>query len=39
MVAGRVCFGLCADAATLPDADALAGDLDASFEELLAAGA
>ena len=39
MVAGRVCFGFCADAATLPDADELAGDLDASFEELLAAGA
>jgi diacylglycerol O-acyltransferase len=35
-VAGRACFGLYADAATLPDADALAADLDAAFEELSA---
>jgi diacylglycerol O-acyltransferase / wax synthase len=37
MVAGQVCFGLLADTATLPDADALAEDLDAAFDELLAA--
>ena len=36
MVAGRVCFGIYADAETLPDADALREDLDAAFEELLA---
>jgi WS/DGAT/MGAT family acyltransferase len=36
-VAGRACFGLYADKATLPDADALAADLDASIEELVAA--
>ena len=35
LVAGRACFGLYADAETLPDADALRADLDASFEELL----
>ena len=29
------CFGLYADAVTLPDADALADDLDASIDELL----
>ena len=39
MVAGRVCFGIYADAETLPDADALREDLDAAFEELLAADA
>ena len=39
MVAGRACFGLLADTATLPDADALAGDLDAAMDELLAAAA
>jgi diacylglycerol O-acyltransferase len=36
MVAGRVCFGIYADAETLPDANALREDLDAAFEELLA---
>jgi diacylglycerol O-acyltransferase / wax synthase len=36
-VAGRACFGLYADKATLPDADALAEDLDASIDELVAA--
>jgi diacylglycerol O-acyltransferase len=36
IVAGRVCFGIYADAETLPDADALGEDLDAAFEELLA---
>ena len=39
MVAGRACFGLLADTATLPDADALAGDLDAAIDELLSAAA
>ena len=38
MVAGQVCFGVLADAETLPDADALGEDIDAAFEELLAAG-
>jgi diacylglycerol O-acyltransferase / wax synthase len=37
MVAGQVCFGLLADAQTLPDADALGEDLDAAFTELLVA--
>jgi hypothetical protein len=37
MVAGQVCFGLLADAQTLPDADALGEDLDAAFDELLVA--
>ena len=37
MVAGQVCFGILADAETLPDADALGDDLDAAFDELLAA--
>jgi WS/DGAT/MGAT family acyltransferase len=37
MVAGQVCFGLLADAQTLPDADALGEDLDAAFDELLTA--
>ena len=36
-VAGSACFGLTADAATLPDADAIAGDLDAALDELVAA--
>jgi diacylglycerol O-acyltransferase / wax synthase len=35
-VAGRACFGLYADAVTLPDAAALAGDLDAAIGELVA---
>jgi diacylglycerol O-acyltransferase len=39
MVAGRVCFGINADAETLPDADGLGEDLDAAFEELLTAEA
>jgi diacylglycerol O-acyltransferase len=37
MVAGQVCFGIFADAEILPDADALGSDLDAAFDELLAA--
>ena len=37
MVGGQACFGVLADTATLPDADALAGDLDAAMDELLAA--
>ena len=37
MTAGRVCFGIYADAETLPDADALRDDLDAAFDELLSA--
>ena len=36
-VDGRACFGLYADAVTLPDTGALAADLDASIDELLAA--
>jgi len=36
-VAGNACFGLTADAETLPDADALAGDLEAAFDELVVA--
>ena len=36
-VAGRVCFAVYADALTLPDADALASDLDSALDELLAA--
>jgi diacylglycerol O-acyltransferase / wax synthase len=36
-VAGNACLGVTADPDTLPDADALAGDLDAAFDELLAA--
>jgi diacylglycerol O-acyltransferase len=39
MVAGQACFGIYADAETLPDADALREDLDASFDELLGAEA
>jgi diacylglycerol O-acyltransferase len=38
MVAGRACFGIYADAETLPDADELRADLDAAFDELLAIG-
>jgi diacylglycerol O-acyltransferase len=34
-VAGNACLGVTADPATLPDADALAGHLDAAFDELL----
>ena len=34
-VAGNACFGITADPGTLPDADALAGDLDAAMDELL----
>ncbi len=39
MTAGRACFGIYADAETLPDADGLREDLDAAFEELLSAAA
>jgi diacylglycerol O-acyltransferase len=35
-VAGNACFSVTADADTLPDADELAGDLDAALDELLA---
>jgi hypothetical protein len=35
MVAGRACFGIYSDPATLPDADALAEDLAAELDELL----
>lgn len=38
-VAGNVCFGVYADAVTLPDADALARDLHDAVDELLAAPA
>jgi diacylglycerol O-acyltransferase / wax synthase len=38
-VARNACFGITADARTLPDADALGADLDAAIDELLAAGA
>ena len=38
-VAGRVCFGLFADAQTLPDADQVGADIGAAFDELLAAAA
>jgi diacylglycerol O-acyltransferase len=34
-VAGNVCFGISSDPSVLPDADALADDLDASLDELL----
>ena len=37
MTAGRACFGIYADAETLPDADGLREDLDAAFDELLSA--
>jgi diacylglycerol O-acyltransferase / wax synthase len=36
-VARNACFGITADALTLPDADALAGALDAAIDELVAA--
>ena len=39
MTAGNVCFGIYADAQTLPDADYLGEDLDAAFNELLSAPA
>ena len=39
MTAGRACFGIYADAETLPDADGLRDDLDAAFDELLSATA
>lgn len=35
-VQGRACFGLYADAVTLPDADTLAHDLEAELDELVA---
>jgi diacylglycerol O-acyltransferase / wax synthase len=37
MTAGRACFGIYADADTLPDAELLRDDLDAAFDELLSA--
>ena len=37
MVAGQVCFGIFADAEILPDAEALGRDLEAAFDELVAA--
>jgi len=36
-VAGNACFAVTADPATLPDADELAGDLDAAVDELVVA--
>jgi diacylglycerol O-acyltransferase len=36
-VAANACFGVTTDAELLPDADSLAGDLDAAIDELLAA--
>jgi diacylglycerol O-acyltransferase len=36
-VAGNACFSVTADAETLPDADALAGDLEAALDELVVA--
>jgi len=36
-VAGNACLGITADPDTLPDADELAGHLDAAFDELLSA--
>jgi WS/DGAT/MGAT family acyltransferase len=38
-VAGRVCFGLFADASALPDADEAGEDVGAAFDELLAVAA
>jgi len=38
-VAGRVCFGLCSDAAALPDADEVGADVEAAFDELVVAAA
>ena len=37
ITAGNVCFGIYADAETLPDADGLGDELDAAFDELLSA--
>ena len=34
-VAGNACFGITADPGVLPDADALAGDIDAALDELV----
>ena len=34
-VAGNACVGVYADAYTLPDADALAADIEAAFDELV----
>ena len=39
MTSGNVCFGIYADAETLPDADELGEELDAAFDELLSAAA
>jgi diacylglycerol O-acyltransferase len=39
ITSGSVCFGIYADAETLPDADVLGSDLDAAFDELLSAAA
>ena len=39
MVAGNACFGIFADAATLPHADTLGEDLGAAFDELRTAAA
>jgi diacylglycerol O-acyltransferase len=36
-VAGKACFSLYADAETLPDADLVAGELEAALDELVAA--
>jgi hypothetical protein len=35
-VAGNACFGVFADAETLPDADELGADLEAALDELVA---
>ncbi len=39
MTSGNVCFGIYADAETLPDADELGEELDLAFDELLSAAA
>ena len=39
ITSGNVCFGIYADAESLPDADALGEELDAAFDELLSAAA
>ena len=39
ITSGNVCFGIYADAETLPDADELAEELDSAFDELLSAAA
>ena len=39
MTGGNVCFGIYADAQTLPDADYLGEDLEVAFDELLSAPA